>query len=344
MAEESPARELLARVRAVMDRSRVDTALRASEQRFRTLFETMDQGCSECELIRDADGRAVSYRVVDVNPAWERLTGLSADACRGRDVREFGAPPEPPWLEVCERVVRENRAERVEQHLAALDAWHEVAFYPAGGDRFNSLLDDITERKRAQRRQAFMLQLSDAMRPLRDPVAMQEAAMRLLGAQLEVNRAFYGDAQPDDDTLVIGPGFSAGAVPLAGSVRFSDFDADMAAWYLAGDTMVIHDTAADARLSEKTRANLAAIDVRAAVGVPLVKDGRVSAIMSVHQTTPRRWTQAEVSLLEETAERTWAAVERAKAELALHDSGQALHRTTIVPRDSPQRLRSREGR
>ncbi|NML47491.1 response regulator [Ramlibacter sp. G-1-2-2] len=313
-------RELLARVQAVVDRARVDAALRASELRFRTLFETMRQGYSECEIVRDDQGRAVSYRVLDANPAWERLTGLPAAACRGRDVLDFLPGIERSWIDTADRVVRLNRREHIEHEAAALGAWFETDFYPSGGDRFNALYEDITERKLAEMRQAFLLRLSDALRPLRDPIAIQQAAMQVLGTHMKVNRAFYGDAQDDGDTLAIGPGFSKGTFPLEGHVKFSDFDADMAAWYLAGQTVVIHDVRDHPLVSAKARPNFDAIQVGAAVGVPLVKEGRVRAIVSLHQTAPRQWTDAEVSLLEETAERTWAAVERAKAEAVLQAS------------------------
>lgn len=54
--------------------------------------------------------------------------------------------------------------------------------------------------------------------------------------------------------------------------------------------------------------------------MPLIKHGKYVAVFSVHQTTSRMWTPAEIVLIEETAERTWSAVERARAEAALVES------------------------
>ena len=54
--------------------------------------------------------------------------------------------------------------------------------------------------------------------------------------------------------------------------------------------------------------------MRAGIAVPLVKGGRFVAALYVHQTTPRRWTDEEEALVREVAERTWAAVQRARAE------------------------------
>src|SRR3712207_1787404 len=60
--------------------------------------------------------------------------------------------------------------------------------------------------------------------------------------------------------------------------------------------------------------------VRAAIGVPLVKGGRLAAVFFLHFPVAHQWPAHEVALVEETAERTWAAVERARAEAALRES------------------------
>ena len=70
------------------------------------------------------------------------------------------------------------------------------------------------------------------------------------------------------------------------------------------------------------RASYAAMDVVAGVGVPLIKDGRWVASLGVHQATPRHWKPEGLDLIRETAERTWAAVERARTEAALAASEQ----------------------
>jgi transposase len=81
--------------------------------------------------------------------------------------------------------------------------------------------------------------------------------------------------------------------------------------------------------------------------VPLVKGGRFVAALGVHQHAPRGWTPEEVALVEETAERTWAALERARAEEALRESEEKYHTESgcILPgmnekRDSQQESES----
>src|SRR3712207_7894224 len=84
--------------------------------------------------------------------------------------------------------------------------------------------------------------------------------------------------------------------------------------------MVVPDVTTDSRFDSAERAAWAAGGVHAAVTVALVKAGRFVGEFGVHSATPREWTAEEVALVEATAERTWAAVERARAEAALRES------------------------
>lgn len=212
---------------------------------------------------------------------------------------------------------------RFEEYVSALDSWFDCYASRVGGAGSKTVavvFDDITERKRREEHQALRLELGDALRPLQDPAAIQEAAMRVLGSHLGVSRAYYTEASPDGDTLLTRTGYFKDVPSLVGSMKFSEFDVNMRRTYVAGKTVVVNDVLVDAELSETAKAAFESIQFRAGIGVPLVKEERLLAIVTVHQATPRKWTEEEVALLEEVAERTWAAVERARAERALRES------------------------
>jgi PAS domain S-box-containing protein len=121
--------------------------LRSSEQRYRELFMHMSEGFSVHEMIHDAAGRPVDYRFVAVNPAFERLTGLSAAAIIGRTVREVIPGIETEWIQRYGRVVETGEPIRFEQPASELGKVFSVeAFRPAPG-MFACTFTDITEQR-----------------------------------------------------------------------------------------------------------------------------------------------------------------------------------------------------
>lgn len=182
---------------------------------------------------------------------------------------------------------------------------------------------DVTERKLAEEklreseaRNTFLLRLGDALRSERDPIAVQEVATRALGEHLGADRVHYAEVEgPSGDTFVVHRGYLRDDMPpVAGRHRFEDYGEDIRAAFGEGRSLVVPDVRA---VPDHSAADLSAYDamgIAAHIAVPLVKAGRVVAFLSVNQRSPRAWTAQEVTIVEEVAERTWAAVERARAE------------------------------
>ena len=167
-------------------------------------------------------------------------------------------------------------------------------------------------------RQAFLLELSDALRPISDPVAIQAMATRLLGEHLRANRVCYVEISETES--VVHQDYVSGVRSIAGRWRNADFGPAMEQALRTGHTNVVSDIRALPGLSDDERASYEAIDVAAQIVVTLFKGGTWLANFGVHSASPREWTKLEVQLTEETAERTWGAVERARAETALRQS------------------------
>lgn len=155
----------------------------------------------------------------------------------------------------------------------------------------------------------FLSQLNEALQLLADPIARQQTAMQLLATHLGVMRAAYYKMDPDQDGFCKAAGYEKDAIPLPDRMRMSDFGTTIVAAYRAGHTVFFDDTETDPQL-ESQRAAYQAIGVRAWVGVPLVKNGQLIAILGVHSATARNWTNDEIHLLEEVAEHTWATAQR----------------------------------
>ncbi len=182
----------------------------------------------------------------------------------------------------------------------------------------------VTQRLfESDERHAFLLQLSDAIRPLNDAAAIQATASRSLARQLHANRAMYCEFEGQGATrqALIHGMHAVDGLPFPSSVRYSDFVSPEVGQVLqAGGTLVIDDTAGESRLDAEMRARWLAHGIAAMIIVGLVKEGIETAHFSLQSRVPRRWAATEVELVREVAERTWAANERARAEAALKKS------------------------
>ena len=161
----------------------------------------------------------------------------------------------------------------------------------------------------------FLITLNEQLRPLKDPVAIQEVALRLIGEHLHASRVNY--AHIDGDEFVISRSYADGVPPFAGRGPVARFGRATVDACRRGETMAVDDVRTDPRFTDAERERLLAGKTAAFVGVPLIKSGRWLASVGVHSAAPRTWTRDQIALIEVTAERTWGAGERARAEEAL---------------------------
>jgi PAS domain S-box-containing protein len=193
--------------------------------------------------------------------------------------------------------------------------------------RFHGVSIDLTERKQAEDRQAFVLRLSDELRNLGDPERVLAIATARLGEYLGAARAGYGEIQSDHATVTVTCGYAKDAESINGSFRLEDFGPRLAASAELGMSLVIDDALAEPGLQLPTWRSFG---TRAHVSVPLIRDGRYRALLYVTHTLPHHWTDDEVRLIEEVAERIWDALERARAERALHLANEELKTLVAV--------------
>jgi PAS domain S-box-containing protein len=164
-------------------RKQAEASLRASESRFRRLFESMTSGFALHEIVLDAEGKPCDYRFIDVNPAFEAITGLARADTVGRCVRELLPNIEPHWIERYGAVALTGDGQQFDDFSSDLDRQYRVTVYRPEPQQFAVIVDDITALRRHEE---SLRQAATVFEQTRDGVAITDASARIIA----VNRAF----------------------------------------------------------------------------------------------------------------------------------------------------------
>jgi PAS domain S-box-containing protein len=127
--------------------ARAEEALKQSEERYRSLFETMTEGFALHEIICDAEGIPVDYRFLEINPAFERLTGLKREDVIGRLHSRVLPEDDPYWVKAYGAVALTGQPVHFDNYSPALKRHYDVVSFRPAPRQFAVLFKDITERK-----------------------------------------------------------------------------------------------------------------------------------------------------------------------------------------------------
>jgi PAS domain S-box-containing protein len=332
--------KILLAIEDVSARRRAERVLDESRDRLtesnRFLSETLDALPSHVAVL---DERGF---ILQVNEAWRRFAeenGLKDDYYAvGRNYLEACIPDGEGCIEdraISDgiRAVIEGRAPgftcEYPCHSPAERRWFVVRvnrFRGAGPVRVVVAHDPITERvlaerglRESERRFRFLSELDEATRGLQQPGAVMETVSRMLGRHLQAFRCAYADVEDNGDRFTIRHDYHAvGSASTVGDYRLEHFGSLAVSLLGGGRTLVLRDIAAELPQDDGA-AMFAAIGINAIVCCGLVKEGRLRAMMAVHQDSVREWSEDEVRLVEAVAERSWAYIERARADRELRE-------------------------
>jgi len=177
---------------------------------------------------------------------------------------------------------------------------------------------ETTQRMQVERRYAFQAELTELVRHLNTSDDIAAAASQLLGKHLDVGGVVYAAVDESGEILTMKPDWASGTSrSLAGAVlRLDDFGPLVGEAVRAGKDLAIADVTIDPRSAAHAPA-YAERSVRSFVSIPLMKEGRLRAILNLHDSGPRYWTGHEITLAKDMLDRTWSALESARAQCEL---------------------------
>lgn len=300
------------------------TQLLESEERLRLAVENAEVGFWDVDVVNN--------RLI-WPPRTKAMFGISADVPVTMDDFYNGLHPDDrdatsaAYTAAADPAVRAlydveyrtiGKEDGVERWVAAKG---RGVFDPAGRClRVTGTALEITARKAAEVRRTALIELAKSLEHLEEPAQIAYAAARVLGETLGVTRVGYGAIDPDAETLHVDRDWTApGVETLAGTVPLREYGSFIDS-LKRGEFIVIADVRADIRTSGVAANALEAKAARSFVNVPVLERGRLAAVFFVNNGTVRNWSDSDLALIKEVAERTRNAVERARGEQALRES------------------------
>ncbi len=302
-----------------------EAALRESESRFRLMADTAPSPVWMTNT---------EAKVEFVNEALVEFYGRPADQILG-DVWKLAIHPDDRAS--VEAAMAASRPDRLpygfEARFHRADGawrWMRISVNPrfAGDGHFLGYVGmsfDITETREAlealevqQRRQSFLLALSDKLRDLISPEAVILEVERALGIELGADRVGYGEVDQEHGRVSMTRDWTAGVVSAEGDFSLADLGADLIADLAEGRLIHIADVEQDPRTRDALDV-FKRLETRALMRAPVIRGGELRAFLYAHHSTERAWTEAETALLQEVALRTWTEIERTRAEAEVRE-------------------------
>ena len=180
---------IIVMVNDITEHKRAEQALRESEERYRYLFESIDEGFCVIEMIFDQKQKPVDYRFVEVNPAFEKQAGMHG--ATGKRMLEFVSHIEPHWLENYGRVAMTGEPIRFADEYKSLGSWFDVYAFRVGhpeSRRVAVIFNNITQRKKSE---IALRESEERFRMMADNISQLAWICDQLGNAIWYNQRWY---------------------------------------------------------------------------------------------------------------------------------------------------------
>ena len=327
IAQDAADSTILMTVIDITEQRRAEQIARRSEQRYRTLLNSLDVGFCVIEVIFEGADRAVDYRFLEINEPFERLTGLAN--VKGATMRELVPEHESHWFEVYGRVALTGEPTRFEAEARALHRWYSVYAFRADSSnnrQVGILFEDISARRIGEQRRLFLSNLAEKLAPLRLEAEVVETVVGALGRFLNVDRCAFAECLEAENRLVISSDYARPGLPsLTGELNLFEFGG--IEWWraISGEGLSVDDVALHP-LTEPHPEAYQAIGIRSYLAKTFRGAGPWTSGLVVGNLKPRAWNAEDMKLVDDVLARVWPMIERARSDRALVEAHAELER------------------
>jgi len=297
-----------------------------AEAKYRQLFDTLIEGFCTIEVLFDAQNHPTDYRFLEINPAFERQTGLH-DA-QGKLMRELAPNHEQHWFDIYGKIALTGEPMRFENEARALGRFYEVCAYRVGGAQSRKvaiLFNDITERKNSERklrsqveRMNLLHQITRAIGEHQDTPSIFQVVIRTLEDQLPIDFGcicLYDAAA--NDVMIASMGLRS--AKLAAELKLTeqshvDIGDDCIAKAVLGQLIYEPDTA---KVDSPFPKLLARGSLYSMVAAPMLVEGEVFGVLLVARHLSDSFSSGECEFLTHLSEHVALAAQHAQLYGAL---------------------------
>ncbi len=172
---------------------------------YRSVIKESPVGYSYQKLIRDEEGNPVDYEFLEVNQAFEELTGLEGSEVigrRGTEVLPGIRSGEVDWIQEYGEIAGTGKVKEFERFSEQLDRWYRVKVYSPEQDHFVTFFTDVTEEMKMVRASNYILQQP---RGKIDYQELTDRALEIAGAKYAYFNLFEADGRSFTTKAVSGP-------------------------------------------------------------------------------------------------------------------------------------------
>ncbi|MEH2166914.1 MAG: ATP-binding protein [Nostoc sp.] len=319
----------------ITERKQAESAWRQSEERYRTLFESIDEGFCVLEVLFDANSKPIDYRFLEINPAFEKQTGLS-DA-QGKRMRELSPNHEEYWFEIYGKIALTGEPHRFENRAEALHRWFDVYAFPIGQPKSRKvaiLFNDITNRKQAEatvqasnKRLQLLSETANDLLLTEDPKVFLASLFEKVSTHLGLEVYFNYLFQEDQQRLQLHT-FGGISEDVALSGKFLELGQGVGGYVVQHRQPAVVENALST--TDPLAVRVQSIGIRAYVCHPLMVGERVLGTLGLGTRQRDRFTRDELDLMQTLANQVAAALERSRLVAELQARAEALDQSNRI--------------